>query len=121
MSDSEQMALNHYPKRYLSISGNLNIQLLYAKHIDFGIFCRYIQEQGFLEYIKDGYDVRIDGRKGWDILQIGKQLYSLLTGETDFLPQNTEEFMVIQDLYRVRKEEKKRKIENERAARKLVK
>ncbi len=121
VSDSEQMALNNYPKHYLSTSGNLNIQLLYAKHINFGIFCRYIQEKGFLEYIKDGYDVRINGRNKWDILQIGKQLYSLLIGETDYLPQNTEEFMVIQDLYRVRNEEKKRKIENERAARKLVK
>ena len=121
VSDSEQMALNNYPKRYLSISGNLNIQLLYAKHINFGIFCRYIQEQGFLEYIKDGYDVRIDGKSEWSLLQIGEQLYSLIIGETDYLPQNNEEIMMIQNLFRIKTEEKMRRIEKERATRNQIK
>ncbi len=60
--ESEQNALDYYPRKYWTASGNFNVLLVYAKHIEFGVFCRYIQQDRFIEYIKGSYTIELYGK-----------------------------------------------------------
>lgn len=98
-SESEQKALDYYPTTLLTSSGNPNVLLTYARHIDFGRFCRYLQQEGFIEYIKGIYDVKLYGNEVWDMQAIAVELDKTLTGQVAFLSEEQPELLKIRTLY----------------------